>query len=88
MQCSWLVCLATVHVRWTESIAQKVKRKQKKKQEHSKKQIWKSVFEPQLQRVQGAEVVSTLQIVLLNGDKVISSFPGQNAGPQTSNDAR
>ncbi|KAF7782539.1 hypothetical protein Agabi119p4_1915 [Agaricus bisporus var. burnettii] len=46
--------------RWTESIAQKVKRKQKKKQEHSKKQIWKSVFEPQLQRVQGAEVVKTL----------------------------
>ncbi|KAJ3570961.1 hypothetical protein NP233_g4066 [Leucocoprinus birnbaumii] len=34
--------------RWTESIAQKVKRKHKKKQEHSKKQIWKSVFEPQV----------------------------------------
>lgn len=32
--------------RWTESIAHKVKRKQRKKQEHLKRQIWKSVFEP------------------------------------------
>ncbi|THV05064.1 hypothetical protein K435DRAFT_713591 [Dendrothele bispora CBS 962.96] len=32
--------------RWTESIAHKVKRKKKKAAEHSRKQIWKSVFEP------------------------------------------
>lgn len=31
--------------RWTESIAQKVKRK-KKVSDHSRKQIWRSVFEP------------------------------------------
>jgi hypothetical protein len=31
--------------RWTESIAQKVKRK-KQPPEHTRKQIWRSVFEP------------------------------------------
>jgi hypothetical protein len=31
--------------RWTESIAQKVKRK-KKVEDHSKKEIWRSVFDP------------------------------------------
>jgi hypothetical protein len=31
--------------RWTESIAQKVKRK-KQVPEHTKKKIWRSVFEP------------------------------------------
>ncbi|KAF5348627.1 hypothetical protein D9758_006851 [Tetrapyrgos nigripes] len=38
--------LDTAFKRWTESIAQKVKRKKKKAAEHSKKQIWKSVLEP------------------------------------------
>ena len=33
-------------VRWTESIAQKVKRK-KKVEDNSRKEIWHSVFEPQ-----------------------------------------
>ena len=32
--------------RWTESIAQKVKRK-KKVEDNSRKEIWRSVFEPQ-----------------------------------------
>ncbi|KAF8993668.1 phosphatidylinositol 3 and 4-kinase-domain-containing protein [Cyathus striatus] len=32
--------------RWTESIAQKVKRKKKAGPEHSRKRIWHSVFEP------------------------------------------
>ncbi|TFK75459.1 hypothetical protein BDN72DRAFT_868130 [Pluteus cervinus] len=32
--------------RWTESIAQKVKRKKKTREEQVKKQIWRSVFEP------------------------------------------
>ena len=32
--------------RWTESIAQKVKRKKKTAETHSRKQIWRSVFEP------------------------------------------
>ncbi|KAF5317154.1 hypothetical protein D9611_003908 [Ephemerocybe angulata] len=32
--------------RWTESIAQKVKRKKKAGPEHKRKQIWRSVFEP------------------------------------------
>ncbi|TFK44679.1 phosphatidylinositol 3 and 4-kinase-domain-containing protein [Crucibulum laeve] len=32
--------------RWTESIAQKVKRKKKTEPEHSRKHIWRSVFEP------------------------------------------
>ncbi|KAG6378055.1 hypothetical protein JVT61DRAFT_13737 [Boletus reticuloceps] len=32
--------------RWTESIAQKVKRKKKKVEDHSRKEIWQSVFEP------------------------------------------
>ncbi|KAF5355032.1 hypothetical protein D9756_005261 [Leucocoprinus leucothites] len=46
---------------WTESIAQKVKRKHKKKQEYSKKQIWKSVFEPQVPNTSPSDsVVKTL----------------------------
>jgi hypothetical protein len=33
--------------RWTESIAQKVKTRRKKKvEDHSKKEIWRSVFDP------------------------------------------
>ncbi|RDB16775.1 Phosphatidylinositol 4-kinase lsb6 [Hypsizygus marmoreus] len=34
--------------RWTESIAQKVKRKKKVGPSHERKQIWHSVFEPQI----------------------------------------
>jgi hypothetical protein len=38
--------MALTHVfRWTESIAQKVKRK-KKVEDYSRKEIWQSVFEP------------------------------------------
>lgn len=37
---------SSVLPRWTESIAQKVKRK-KKVEDNSKKDIWHSVFEPQ-----------------------------------------
>ncbi|KAJ3845446.1 phosphatidylinositol 3 and 4-kinase-domain-containing protein [Lentinula raphanica] len=32
--------------RWTESIAHKVKKRKKKSTEHSKREIWRSVFEP------------------------------------------
>ncbi|KAF9452374.1 hypothetical protein P691DRAFT_661092 [Macrolepiota fuliginosa MF-IS2] len=46
--------------RWTESIAQKVKRKNKRKQEHSKKQIWKSVFEPYASKSPTTDTVKTL----------------------------
>lgn len=35
--------------RWTESIAQKVKRKKKAPDAHSRKQILRSVFEPAIQ---------------------------------------
>ena len=34
-----------VPLRWTESIAQKMKR-QKKMQDHSRREIWQSVFDP------------------------------------------
>ncbi|THH04986.1 hypothetical protein EW146_g10024 [Bondarzewia mesenterica] len=34
--------------RWTESIAQKMKRKKKAEDVHSKKEIWRSVFDPPL----------------------------------------
>ncbi|KAF8658260.1 hypothetical protein AX16_002036 [Volvariella volvacea WC 439] len=37
------------HPRWTESIAQKMKRKKKESPEQLKKPIWRSVFEPQYQ---------------------------------------
>lgn len=37
-------------LRWTESIAQKVKRK-KKVEDNSKKEIWRSVFEPHIPSV-------------------------------------
>ncbi|KAK7692630.1 hypothetical protein QCA50_004263 [Cerrena zonata] len=39
--------LDTAFKRWTESIAQKVKRK-KKVEDNSRKEIWKSVFDPQV----------------------------------------
>ncbi|KAL0574956.1 Phosphatidylinositol 4-kinase LSB6 [Marasmius crinis-equi] len=41
-----LTKLDTAFKRWTESIAQKVKRKKKAPSDHTKKQIWRSVFEP------------------------------------------
>ena len=34
--------------RWTESIAQKVRRRKKVDQGHERKAIWHSVFEPQI----------------------------------------
>ncbi|KAG5653044.1 hypothetical protein H0H81_002561 [Sphagnurus paluster] len=40
--------LDTAFKRWTESIAQKVKRKKKVGPTHERKQIWHSVFEPQV----------------------------------------
>ena len=43
--------------RWTESIAHKVKRKQKKKQEHLKRQIWKSVFEPHVRSTSTSDIM-------------------------------
>ncbi|TFK20970.1 phosphatidyl inositol kinase [Coprinopsis marcescibilis] len=45
--------------RWTESIAQKVKRK-KKVPEHNRKQIWRSVFEPTIPPVPTHGPVKTL----------------------------
>ncbi|KAF8161071.1 phosphatidylinositol 3 and 4-kinase-domain-containing protein [Crassisporium funariophilum] len=45
--------------RWTESIAQKVKRK-KKTTDHSRKQIWRSVFEPMVFGVPSSGSVKTL----------------------------
>ncbi|PPR07411.1 hypothetical protein CVT26_013727 [Gymnopilus dilepis] len=45
--------------RWTESIAQKVKRK-KKTADHSKKQIWRSVFEPSVLPVPNPGFAKTL----------------------------
>ncbi|KAF9478605.1 hypothetical protein BDN70DRAFT_942161 [Pholiota conissans] len=45
--------------RWTESIAQKVKRK-KKTTDHSRKQIWRSVFEPAITGLPPSEFVKTL----------------------------
>jgi hypothetical protein len=43
---SYNISLELTHVfRWTESIAQKVKRK-KKVEDYSRKEIWQSVFEP------------------------------------------
>jgi hypothetical protein len=42
-----LDCLGmTDHVRWTESIAQKVKRKKKTAETRARKHIWRSVFDP------------------------------------------
>jgi hypothetical protein len=40
-----LYVILTLVFRWTESIAQKVKRK-KKVEDYSRKEIWQSVFEP------------------------------------------
>ncbi|KAH9485374.1 Phosphatidylinositol 4-kinase lsb6 [Psilocybe cubensis] len=45
--------------RWTESIAQKVKRK-KKTTDHSRKQIWHSVFDPQVPPVPNSGFEKTL----------------------------
>ncbi|KAF8798733.1 hypothetical protein BYT27DRAFT_7202857 [Phlegmacium glaucopus] len=45
--------------RWTESIAQKVKRK-KKTPDHSRKQIWRSVFEPTIFAASNLGLVKTL----------------------------
>lgn len=42
--------------RWTESIAQKVKRK-KKVEDHSRKEIWHSVFAPQIDPVPSDEII-------------------------------
>ena len=42
-----LCLLLTFPCRWTESIAQKVKRK-KKVEDNSQKEIWRSVFDPQV----------------------------------------
>ena len=41
-------CITTISCRWTESIAQKVKMKRKRKTEdlNARKEIWRSVFEP------------------------------------------
>ncbi|KAF9071700.1 phosphatidylinositol 3 and 4-kinase-domain-containing protein [Rhodocollybia butyracea] len=41
-----LTKLDTAFKRWTESIAHKVKKRKKKTAEHSKREIWRSVFEP------------------------------------------
>ncbi|KAL0072349.1 Phosphatidylinositol 4-kinase LSB6 [Marasmius tenuissimus] len=41
-----LTKLDSAFKRWTESIAQKVKRKKKAPSEHTRKQIWHTVFEP------------------------------------------
>ena len=47
---------------WTESIAQKVKRK-KKTPDHSRKQIWRSVFEPTIFAVSSSGVVCSAVII-------------------------
>ena len=47
---------------WTESIAQKVKRK-KKTPDHSRKQIWRSVFEPTIFPVSSSGVVCSAAII-------------------------
>ena len=47
---------------WTESIAQKVKRK-KKTPDHSRKQIWRSVFEPTIFAVSSSGVVRSTPII-------------------------
>lgn len=49
---------------WTESIAQKVKRK-KKTPDHSRKQIWRSVFEPTIFAVPSSGVVCSAAIIWL-----------------------
>ena len=43
-------------LRWTESIAQKVKRK-KKVEDNSRKEIWHSVFAPQIDPVPSDEII-------------------------------
>lgn len=48
---------------WTESIAQKVKRK-KKTPDHSRKQIWRSVFEPTIFAVPSSGTVRPAAISL------------------------
>lgn len=45
-----------VTLRWTESIAQKVKRK-KKVEDNSRKEIWHSVFAPQIDPVPSDELI-------------------------------
>ena len=47
---------------WTESIAQKVKRK-KKIPDHSRKQIWRSVFEPTVFAVPSSGVVCPATVI-------------------------
>ena len=46
--------------RWTESIAQKVKRKKKTAETHSRKHIWRSVFEPAATGLPGSGFVRCL----------------------------
>ncbi|KAJ4483446.1 phosphatidylinositol 3 and 4-kinase-domain-containing protein [Lentinula aciculospora] len=46
--------------RWTESIAHKVKRRKKKTTEHSKREIWRSVFEPTIVGTPADGIVKTL----------------------------
>ncbi|KAJ3517217.1 hypothetical protein NLJ89_g658 [Agrocybe chaxingu] len=65
--------------RWTESIAQKVKRK-KKTTDRSRKQIWRSVFEPAVTGLPSSGFVKTLDhkapMTQTDFDAVVSSVKG------------
>lgn len=57
--------------RWTESIAQKVNLKRKKKvEDNSRKEIWRSVFEPQVLGVPNTSGVVSAEVL---GSVILSS---------------
>ncbi len=76
----WLIC-----DRWTESIAQKVKRKKKTAETQARKHIWRSIFEPAVTGLPNSGFVcysSTLRETVL-----MSIVAREDSRSQTSDDA-